>query len=63
MNGLTKQDLERAFEAWEKGFRVRPEAYRTADECLYLSVSQVSAERADYMFELLSIQRQAAGVL
>lgn len=50
---ITKTHLENAFEAWEKGCRVNPEMFRTEEECRRLSVSQVSAERADYFFELL----------
>lgn len=60
LHGLTKQQMELAFEAWEKGFRIGPEKYRTEDEVRCLSVSQVSAERADYFFELLKLEQAKA---
>ena len=60
LNGLTMQQMEQAFEAWEKGFRIAPEKYRTEDEVRCLSVSQVSAERADYFFELLTLEQMKA---
>ena len=60
LNGLTIQQIEQAFEAWEKGFRIAPEKYRTENEVRCLSVSQVSAERADYFFELLNVQQVRA---
>ena len=46
--------LARAFEAWETGYRANPTTFRTPEESAALGVSQVSAERADYMLELLS---------
>lgn len=54
---VTKEQLERAFEAWETGFRISPEKYRTQDEVRCLAVSQVCAERADYFYELLVIEQ------
>ena len=56
---ITKAQLELAFEAWEQGFRIDPDKFRTAEEVADLSVSQVSAERADYLFELLAMQQDA----
>lgn len=60
LQDLTKQQMEQAFDAWEKGFRIDPEKYRTEDEVRFLSVSQVSAERADYFFELLKLEQVQA---
>lgn len=54
----TKRQMEQAFEAWENDFRIDPAKYRTLDEIRGLSVSQVSAERADYFFELLTLEQQ-----
>ena len=60
LHGLTKQQMEQAFEAWEKGFRIEPEKYRTEDETRCLSMSQVSAERTDYFFALLQLEQAKA---
>lgn len=57
---MSKAQLEQAFEAWEKGCRIDPGKYRTADECKRLSVSQLSAERADYFYELLTLEQAKA---
>jgi hypothetical protein len=54
---VTKEQMEQAFEAWEKGYRIEPEKFRTLEECKFLGVSQLSAERADYFYELLLIAR------
>ena len=50
---ISRETLAKAFEAWENGFRTQPQAFRTSEECLQLGVSQVSAERADYFYDLL----------
>jgi hypothetical protein len=50
---ITHDRLAQAFEAWERGFRAEPQNFRTGADCLALGVSQISAERADYFFELL----------
>jgi hypothetical protein len=55
---VTKAQLAQAFEAWERGYRIAPDKYRTPTECAMLGVSQISAERADYFFELLAIEQQ-----
>lgn len=57
INGLTRQQMEQAFEAWENGFRIEPAKFRSPDECKQLSVSQVSAERTDYFWQLLLPQQ------
>lgn len=57
MDNVTREQVEQAFEAWERGYRIAPEKYRTPDECKCLGVSQVSAERADYFIELLRIEQ------
>lgn len=58
LSDVTRAQVEQAFEAWERGYRIEPEKYRTADECKCLSVSQVSAERADYFVELLRVEQR-----
>lgn len=60
LNGLTRAQMEQAFDAWERGYRIAPEKYRTPDECKCLSVSQVSAERTDYFWELLKLEQARA---
>ena len=57
---VTREQMEKAFEAWESGFRIEPEKFRSHEETLGLSVSQVSAERADYFFELVRLQQANA---
>lgn len=57
LNQVTKEQMQEAFEQWEQGFRISPENYRTEEETRGLSVSQVSAERADYFFELVRLQQ------
>lgn len=59
LHRIDKTTLELAFEAWEKGYRISPEKYRTTEECKFLGVSQLSAERADYFFELLQVALRA----
>lgn len=46
--------LAQAFDAWENGYRTNPTTFRTPEESAALGVSQVSAERADYLIELLN---------
>lgn len=58
LDPVTIAQMEQAFEAWERGFRIEPDKYRTAQECICLGVSQVSAERADYFFQLLWLEQQ-----
>lgn len=60
LSPVKKRQLELAFEAWETGYRIEPSKFRPPEECAWLNVSQVSAERADYFFELLVIE-QAKG--
>ena len=50
-----REQLERAFQLWEDGYRIAPDKYRTAEEMAGLTVSQLSAERADYFAELLAM--------
>lgn len=50
---VTLEQMAKAFEAWENGFRADPSAYLTAEECAALEVSAVSADRAAYFQELL----------
>jgi hypothetical protein len=60
LSTVTRDQMEQAFEAWENGFRINPAAYRTEDETRQLPVSAVSAERADYFFELLKLEQAKA---
>lgn len=60
LNALTKQQMDQAFEAWERGCRIHPERFRRPEEVACLGISQVSAERTDYLFELLMME-QASG--
>lgn len=50
---VTVEQMAKAFEAWENGFRAEPTKYLTADECAAAEVSQLSADRAVYFRELL----------
>lgn len=50
---VTLERLAEAFEAWEIGFRCTPSQYLSHEECAAMDVSQVSAERAAYLLELL----------
>lgn len=48
------EELARAFEAWETGYRIHPEKFRSQEQIVLLGVSQVSKERAEYFFGLLN---------
>lgn len=50
---VTLEQMARAFEAWENGFRADPSKYMTAEECAAANVSALSADRAAYFRELL----------
>lgn len=49
----TIEQTAKAFEAWENGFRADPQKFMTADEVATAEVSQLSADRAAYLHELL----------
>lgn len=53
MNNVTKEQLAQAFEAWEKDYRVNQSDYKSKEECTFMGVSQLSAERAEYFYALL----------
>lgn len=48
LSSVTRAELAQAFEKWEQDFRVHPDKLLSAEEVMFLGVSQVSAERADY---------------
>lgn len=50
---VTHESLTQAFEAWENGYRTKPTAFRTEEECAAMGVQQLSVERADYFLTLL----------
>lgn len=51
---VTLQQMAKAFEAWENGYRAEPSKYMTDEECAAANVSQLSADRAAYFSELLA---------
>ena len=51
---VTLEQMAKAFEAWENGFRADPSKFLTAEECAALDVSPLSADRASYFRELLA---------
>lgn len=57
---ITRAQLDAAFESWEQGFRMDPQAYRSQDDMARLEVSVLSAERSDYLLGLLKRQASAA---
>lgn len=48
------EQMAKAFEAWENGYRADPQKFMTADEVAAAEVSQLSADRAAYFNELLT---------
>jgi hypothetical protein len=48
------EQMAKAFEAWENGYRADPQKFMTADEVAAGEVSQLSADRAAYFHELLT---------
>jgi hypothetical protein len=48
------EQMAKAFEAWENGYRAEPQKFMTADEMASAEVSQLSADRAAYFHELLT---------
>jgi hypothetical protein len=60
MDNITKEQMQAAFEAWENGFRVEPEKFRTHEECAALGIDIVSAERTDYFWELIKLEQAKA---
>jgi hypothetical protein len=48
------EQMAKAFEAWENGYRAEPQNFMTADEMAAAEVSQLSADRATYFHELLT---------
>lgn len=57
MNSMTVrlEQMAQAFEAWENGFRAEPSKYLTPEECAAANVSTLSADRAAYFRELLTV--------
>jgi hypothetical protein len=51
---VTLEQMAKAFEAWENGFRAEPSKFLTAEECAAAEVSTLSADRAAYFRELLA---------
>lgn len=50
---ITITDLAIAFEKWETNYRLEPQSFMTAEEMTKSGVSELSADRAAYMMELL----------
>lgn len=50
---ITIKDLAVAFEEWETNYRLEPSTFMTTEEISKLEVSELSADRAAYMMELL----------
>lgn len=48
------EQMAKAFEAWENGYRADPQKFMTAEEVAAAEVSQLSADRAAYFHELLT---------
>lgn len=59
---VTTEQLAKAFEAWENGFRAEPSKFLTAEECAAAEVSALSADRAAYLMALLIAQQDGGGV-
>ena len=57
MTTATLEQMAKAFEAWENGFRADPSKYLTAEEAATAEVSTLSADRAAYFNELLALQQ------
>lgn len=49
----TLEDMAKAFEAWENGYRAEPAKYLTPEETAAAGVSDLSASRAAYFMGLL----------
>jgi hypothetical protein len=43
----------KAFEDWENDYRTNPQEYLTAEQALELGVSELSAQRASYFYQLM----------
>lgn len=54
---VTLEQLALAFEAWENNRRVEPTRFLSDADCAVMEVSDLAADRAAYMYELLSRQR------
>lgn len=48
------EQMAKAFEAWENGYRAEPQKFMSAEEVAAAEVSQLSADRAAYFHELLT---------
>lgn len=48
------EQLAKAFELWENGFRADPSKFLTPEETAAAEVSKLSADRAAYFNELLA---------
>jgi hypothetical protein len=57
---VSLEQMAQAFEAWENGFRADPTKYLSAAECAAANVSELSADRAAYLCELLARAEEAA---
>jgi hypothetical protein len=47
------EQMARAFEAWESDFRANPQEFMSGGACAAAGVSELSANRAAYFYELL----------
>jgi hypothetical protein len=50
---ITLEQLAQAFELWEKEYRTNPSEFLTPTQTSFLGVSEVSKNRAEYMYSLL----------
>lgn len=53
MNNTILGKFAKAFELWEQGFRTDPTKFLTYEEAAKMGVSELSAERAAYFYQLL----------
>ena len=49
----TIEQFAKAFEAWENDYRTNPQEYMTPEQALELGVSELSAQRASYFYQLM----------
>ena len=55
---VTLGQMAQAFEAWEDGFRAMPENFLTHEQCALVGVSELSANRAEHFYSLLTQVRR-----
>ena len=51
---VTLGQIAQAFESWEDGLRAMPENFLTHEQCALASVSELSANRAEHFYSLLT---------